>query len=182
MAKVMAHADPPAKRGTTANPENRYERIHVDDEVEDDGTPPTVFYRDSTRTALARNDSPDIGFQFSLNPYRGCEHGCIYCYARPSHEYLSFSAGLDFERRILVKDEAANPSGSFKDRRASLSVHEARQRGYRGVAAATSGNYGAAVASQAAKAGLACIVVQEAFDSRGVAQPEIAEKTKQFVT
>jgi DNA repair photolyase len=104
----MCPVEPPAKRGTTANPENRYERIHVDfdDEVEDDGTPPTVFYRDSTRTALARNDSPDIGFEFSLNPYRGCEHGCIYCYARPSHEYLSFSAGLDFERRILVKQDA----------------------------------------------------------------------------
>jgi len=80
--------------------------------------------------------------------------------------------------RIFVKDEAANPSGSFKDRRASLSVHEAKKRGYPGVAAATSGNYGAAVASQAAKAGLHCIVVQEAFDSQGIAQPEIAEKTR----
>lgn len=80
--------------------------------------------------------------------------------------------------RIFVKDEAANPSGSFKDRRASLSVHEAKKQGYPGVAAATSGNYGAAVASQAAKAGLSCIIVQEAFDSRGVAQPEIAEKTR----
>jgi len=80
--------------------------------------------------------------------------------------------------RIFVKDEAANPSGSFKDRRASLSVYEAKKRGYKGVAAATSGNYGAAVASQAAKAGLRCIVVQEAFDSKGIAQPEIAEKTR----
>ncbi|HXQ21735.1 MAG TPA: 2-amino-4-oxopentanoate thiolase subunit OrtB [Candidatus Acidoferrales bacterium] len=80
--------------------------------------------------------------------------------------------------RIFVKDEAANPSGSFKDRRASLSIHEAKKRGYAGVAAATSGNYGAAVASQAAKAGLRCIVVQEAFDSQGIAQPEIAEKTR----
>jgi 2-amino-4-ketopentanoate thiolase beta subunit len=80
--------------------------------------------------------------------------------------------------RIFVKDEAANPSGSFKDRRASVSVHEARRRGYPGVAAATSGNYGAAVASQAAKAGLPCIVVQEAFDSCGLTQPEIAEKTR----
>ncbi len=79
---------------------------------------------------------------------------------------------------IYIKDEAANPSGSFKDRRASLSVYEAKQRGYAGVVAATSGNYGAAVASQAAKLGLKCIVVQEAFDSRGVAQPEIAEKTR----
>ena len=80
--------------------------------------------------------------------------------------------------RLFVKDEAANPSGSFKDRRASLSIHEAVKRGYPGVAAATSGNYGAAVASQAAKQGLDCVVVQEAFDSRGVAQPEIAEKTR----
>jgi cysteine synthase len=80
--------------------------------------------------------------------------------------------------RIFVKDEAANPSGSFKDRRASLSVCEAQHRGYEGVVAATSGNYGAAVASQAAKAGMRCIVVQEAFDSQGIAQPEIAEKTR----
>jgi 2-amino-4-ketopentanoate thiolase beta subunit len=80
--------------------------------------------------------------------------------------------------RIFVKDEAKNPSGSFKDRRASLSVHEARKRGYAGVVAATSGNYGAAIASQAAKAGLRCIIVQEAFDSQALAQPEIAEKTR----
>ncbi|MFH1091918.1 MAG: PLP-dependent lyase/thiolase, partial [Pseudomonadota bacterium] len=80
--------------------------------------------------------------------------------------------------RILVKDEAANPSGSFKDRRASLSAHEAKKKGYPGLAAATSGNYGAAVASQAAKAGLRCIIVQEAFDSSGLTQPEIAEKTR----
>jgi cysteine synthase len=80
--------------------------------------------------------------------------------------------------RIFVKDEAANPSGSFKDRRASISIYEAAKKGYPGVSAATSGNYGAAVASQAAKRGLGCIIVQEAFDSRGVAQPEIAEKTR----
>lgn len=80
--------------------------------------------------------------------------------------------------RIFIKDEAANPSGSFKDRRASLSVHEALVRGYKGVIAATSGNYGAAVASQAARSGLACIVIQEATDSRGVSQPEIAEKAR----
>ncbi|MBN1883214.1 MAG: PLP-dependent lyase/thiolase [Deltaproteobacteria bacterium] len=80
--------------------------------------------------------------------------------------------------RIFVKDEAQNPSGSFKDRRASISVYEAKKKGYKGVVAATSGNYGAAVASQAAKLGLSCIIVQEAFDSHGIAQPEIAEKTR----
>lgn len=93
--------------------------------------------------------------------------GLVRCLAKPGKG-----------ARIFVKDEAANPSGSFKDRRASLSIHEAVKRGYSGVVAATSGNYGAAVASQAAKAGLACIVVQEAFDSHGIAQPEIAEKTR----
>jgi cysteine synthase len=80
--------------------------------------------------------------------------------------------------RIFIKDEAANPSGSFKDRRASLSIHEAARRGYGGVVTATSGNYGAAVASQAARSGLRCIVVQEAFDARGVGQPEIIEKAR----
>ncbi|MBN1573404.1 MAG: PLP-dependent lyase/thiolase [Deltaproteobacteria bacterium] len=80
--------------------------------------------------------------------------------------------------RIFVKDEAQNPSGSFKDRRASVSIYEAWKKGYPGVSAATSGNYGAAVASQAAKKGLPAIIVQEAFDGRGIAQPEIAEKTR----
>lgn len=80
--------------------------------------------------------------------------------------------------RIFVKDEAANLAGSFKDRRASVSIHVARERGYEGVIAATSGNYGAAVASQAARAGLKCIIVQEAFDSRHVGQPEIIEKSR----
>src|SRR5206468_48869 len=59
--------------------------------------PGTVFLRDATRTIIARNDSPDVGFDASVNPYRGCEHGCIYCFARPTHEYFGLSAGLDFE-------------------------------------------------------------------------------------
>src|SRR6056297_1953912 len=80
--------------------------------------------------------------------------------------------------RIFLKDEGANPSGSFKDRRAAISVYEAQKRGYIGVIAATSGNYGAAVASQAAKRGLKCIIVQETFDSRGKGQPEIVEKAR----
>jgi cysteine synthase len=80
--------------------------------------------------------------------------------------------------RIFVKDEAANMAGSFKDRRASVSIHVAKEKGYAGVIAATSGNYGAAVSSQAARAGLNCIIVQEAFDSRHVGQPEIIEKSR----
>jgi cysteine synthase len=80
--------------------------------------------------------------------------------------------------RIFIKDEAANPSGSFKARRAATSVHLAKKLGYKGVIAATSGNYGAAVASQAAMAGLNCIIVQECYDSKGVGQPEIIEKAR----
>src|SRR5512141_3069465 len=104
----MNGARPLTGRGTALNPANRYERLHLerDDAFDDDAGLPTVFYRDTSRSALAENESPDVDFRFSLNPYRGCEHGCIYCYARPTHEYLSFSAGLDFERRIMVKDDA----------------------------------------------------------------------------
>ena len=80
--------------------------------------------------------------------------------------------------RILVKDEAANPSGSFKARRAALSVWDAKRKGYEGVIAATSGNYGAAVASMAARLGLKCIVIQECFDSDFKGQPEILEKQR----
>ncbi|NLD51715.1 MAG: PLP-dependent lyase/thiolase, partial [Clostridiales bacterium] len=80
--------------------------------------------------------------------------------------------------RLFIKDEACNPSGSFKARRAAISVEMARRLGYQGVVTATSGNYGAAVASCAAKAGLQCIVVQECFDSRGLGQPEIVEKAR----
>jgi len=80
--------------------------------------------------------------------------------------------------RIFVKDEAANMAGAFKDRRASVSIHVAKEKGYVGVIAATSGNYGAAVSSQAARYGLKCIICQEAFDSRHVGQPEIIEKSR----
>ncbi|WP_306601774.1 2-amino-4-oxopentanoate thiolase subunit OrtB [Geothrix sp. 21YS21S-2] len=87
-------------------------------------------------------------------------------------------AGPGKGARILVKDEAANAGGSFKARRAAISAFEAKKRGYAGLVAATSGNYGAAVASQAAMRGLKCIIVQEVFDSRGVGQPEILEKSR----
>ncbi len=87
-------------------------------------------------------------------------------------------AGKGRGAKIYLKDETANASGSFKARRASLSVYEAKKKGYKGVIAATSGNYGAAVASQAAMRGLKCIIIQEVFDSRYVGQPEIVEKSR----
>jgi DNA repair photolyase len=97
-------------RGATDNPANRFDRLQVVATETwtdpDDPAPSTVLLRDASRTILSRNQSPDVGFEFSVNPYRGCEHGCIYCYARPTHEYLGFSAGLDFETRILVKQDA----------------------------------------------------------------------------
>jgi DNA repair photolyase len=97
-------------RGAADNPRNRFEKLTVlpDPAMRDpdDPGPATRFYSDTSRTIIARNDSPDIGFDASVNPYRGCEHGCIYCYARPYHEYGGFSAGLDFETRILVKRSA----------------------------------------------------------------------------
>ena len=103
-------------RGASWSPANRFERLHVDltdnDVVDIDPNEEerprraTQFFRDGTKTIISRNNSPDVGFETSLNPYRGCEHGCIYCYARPTHEYLGFSAGLDFENKIMVKTNA----------------------------------------------------------------------------
>jgi DNA repair photolyase len=98
-------------RGTPLAPTGRFEAlsIQVDPDAHVDGeapNPATRYLRDASRSVLARNQSPDVGFETSLNPYRGCEHGCIYCYARPTHEYLGLSAGLDFETRILVKQDA----------------------------------------------------------------------------
>jgi DNA repair photolyase len=95
-------------RGASWNPQNRFEVLeYIRDEAEiDDSAPRTIYLRDPTRTLIATNDSPDVGFEASINPYRGCEHGCIYCYARPTHEYLGMSAGLDFEQKILVKEDA----------------------------------------------------------------------------
>src|SRR4030081_2830462 len=98
-------------RGASINPANRFEALHFEedphDEVDEDSRPrKTIFYRDGSQSIIARNNSPDVGFETSVNPYRGCEHGCIYCFARPAHEYLGLSAGLDFESRIMVKTDA----------------------------------------------------------------------------
>lgn len=103
-----------AHRGTSLNPPNRFERIEVVPDPDADLgpefgeplNPKTQFYFDGSETLLTKNDSPDVGFSIGLNAYRGCEHGCIYCYARPYHEYLGWSSGLEFETKILVKKRA----------------------------------------------------------------------------
>jgi DNA repair photolyase len=97
-------------RGSASNPKNRFESIERIPEPPDDNdevpSPHTQFFPDRTKSIIAYNDSPDVGFDASVNAYRGCEHGCIYCYARPTHEYLGFSSGLDFETKIMVKEDA----------------------------------------------------------------------------
>src|SRR5262245_32557844 len=96
-------------RGARLNPTCRFEALRYElplvDE-EDVTRPATQLFKDQSKSIIAYNDSPDVGFDASVNPYRGCEHGCIYCYARPNHEFLGWSAGLDFETRILVKEDA----------------------------------------------------------------------------
>ncbi len=99
-------------RGAAENPANRFESTRFErdpgsiDPDDPEPSPLTVLIPDRTRTIIATNDSPDVGFDASINPYRGCEHGCAYCYARPGHEYLGLSAGLDFETKIHVKYDA----------------------------------------------------------------------------
>jgi DNA repair photolyase len=113
-------------RGAASNGSGRFEnekRVPFDDGWGSGDREPlplkTTLGVDATRTIIARNDSPDIGFDRSINPYRGCEHGCIYCYARPSHAYLGLSPGLDFESRLFYKPQAA-----------ALLAAELRKRGY----------------------------------------------------
>lgn len=97
-------------RGAATNPANRFEKVSYERDEEwnpeENPAPTTQFLRDRTKSIITYNDSPDIGFDASINPYRGCEHGCAYCYARPYHEYLGFSSGLDFETKIVVKEDA----------------------------------------------------------------------------
>ncbi|MBI1246029.1 MAG: PA0069 family radical SAM protein [Alphaproteobacteria bacterium] len=130
--------DRPRKgRGAISNVSGRYEpssRVAIDDgweRPEDDDLPPlrTHVARDATRTIIARNESPDIPFSQSINPYRGCEHGCVYCYARPSHAYLGLSPGLDFETRLFAKPDAAR-----------LLDAELRKPGYKPMAIALGSN------------------------------------------
>ena len=106
---------PRNQRGASGNPPGRFEVLHIEPEPDEMCAPddtasvrgvPTLYFRDASRSILSSNTSPDVPFNRSVNPYRGCEHGCIYCYARPTHEYLGLSAGLDFETRIFVKPRA----------------------------------------------------------------------------
>ncbi len=103
-------------RGTSSNPGNRFEPFHLEydedayehDEFDEPRKIQTQYFEDHSQTIISYNDSPDLNFNAGLNPYRGCEHGCIYCYARPTHEYAGFSSGLDFESKIIVKPHAAS--------------------------------------------------------------------------
>src|SRR5205085_6997975 len=101
----MSTSLPIRGRGAGTNPPNRFIPLYRESlegwTEEGDPAPRTRFFRDSSKTIITSNDSPDVGFSYSINPYRGCEHGCVYCFARPGHEYLELSAGLDFESKIF---------------------------------------------------------------------------------
>ncbi len=103
-------------RGSQLNPPNRFggphhqidfEHLeHDTDYLESLQKPATEYIPDRAKSIVTENDSPDVGFRYSINPYRGCSHGCSYCYARQTHEFLGYNAGLEFETRILVKEDA----------------------------------------------------------------------------
>jgi DNA repair photolyase len=125
-------------RGASFNPQNRFEKLSVEDFTFDDWPDleeqelknlSTEYFIDNSKTVIAKNDSYDLGFDYSFNPYRGCEHGCIYCYARSTHEFLGFSSGVDFETKIMVK-----PSG------AKLLENEFRKKNYKPDVIMFSGN------------------------------------------
>jgi DNA repair photolyase len=109
----MSQRPSPKGRGSHLNPPNRFALTHREDDPDappDDiaGSrhPQTEFILERSRSLVTENNSPDIPFRYSINPYRGCEHGCAYCYARPYHEFLGYNAGLDFETKIVVKENA----------------------------------------------------------------------------
>ena len=122
-------------RGASSNPDNRYagwSREQADDGwgvPADESAPKTTLTADTSQSVIARNNSPDIPFDRSINPYRGCEHGCIYCYARPTHAWLGMSPGLDFETQLLHKSDAPE-----------LLAKELSKPGYRCAPIALSGN------------------------------------------
>src|SRR5215213_3311648 len=104
------------RRGSHLQPKNRFDSAHTEPDYEhlewdvehlnQAGERPVEYFPDVARTIVTENTSPDIPFRYSVNPYRGCLHGCVYCYARPTHEYLGYNAGLDFETKIVVKENA----------------------------------------------------------------------------
>ncbi len=106
----MPASEPIKGRGSSSNPADRFVSTSYDREIDwdpsDDVSPRTQIIHDTTQTIIVYNNSPDVGFDAGINVYRGCEHGCAYCFARPTHEYLGFSAGLDFETKIMVKADA----------------------------------------------------------------------------
>lgn len=116
----------PKGRGSHLRPPNRFDQIHMEEDFEHLESDPdllaelqtlqTQYLPDDSRTLVTENDSPDIPFRFSANPYRGCLHGCSYCYARPYHEYLGLNAGVDFESKIFVKHQAADLFREFLSR------------------------------------------------------------------
>jgi len=147
--------EPIRGRGASWSPANRFEKLHIDQNdldvvdvaigTEERPRRETQYFRDGTKSVITRNNSPDVGFETSLNPYRGCEHGCIYCYARPTHEYLGLSAGLRFRKqdhgenkcaRLIARGtgitavEATNAGDERRDRSVSTDrakvVHYAR--------------------------------------------------------
>ena len=135
----------PKGRAATANPSGRYERLSVEplapeaselpDDDEERSSPLTQVTEERTRRALSTNDSPDIPFDRSVNPYRGCEHGCIYCFARPSHAYLGLSPGLDFETRIVAKPDAPEVLRRELSRRGYRPANDRARRQHRSLPA-----------------------------------------------
>ncbi len=105
--------EPPNRFGGTRHEVDFEHQEHDEDYLESLRRRPTEYLPDRSRTIVAENDSPDVGFRYSINPYRGCSHGCSYCYARPTHEYLGFNAGLDFETKIMVKEDAPDLFRAF---------------------------------------------------------------------